>query len=69
MIDPPAEGQLQGARIATYNDHRMAMSFALAGLRIPGVTILDPGCVAKTYPGFWDDLDALHWQSCRGLLA
>ena len=36
----------------------MAMSFAMAGLRIPGVTILDPGCVAKTYPGFWDDLDS-----------
>lgn len=44
------------ARIATYDDHRMAMSFALAGLKSPGVTILDPGCVAKTYPGFWDDL-------------
>ena len=32
------------------------MSFALAGLKAPGVTIKDPGCVAKTYPGFWDDL-------------
>jgi 3-phosphoshikimate 1-carboxyvinyltransferase len=47
------------ARIATYDDHRMAMSFALAGLKAPGVTILDPGCVAKTYPGFWDDLAKL----------
>ena len=47
------------ARIATYDDHRMAMSFALAGLRVPGVTILDPACVAKTYPGFWDDLARL----------
>ena len=36
------------------------MSFALAGLRIPGVTILDPGCVAKTYPGFWDELDRVR---------
>ena len=44
------------ARIATYDDHRMAMSFALAGLKAEGITILDPGCVAKTYPGFWDDL-------------
>ena len=61
VIDPPAPDQLlQGARIATYNDHRMAMSFALAGLRIPGVTILDPGCVAKTYPGFWTDLERLR---------
>ena len=41
----------------------MAMSFAVAGLRIPGVTILDPGCVAKTYPGFWDDLERLRTPS------
>ncbi len=54
----PAADRLRGAAIATYDDHRMAMSFAIAGLRIPGVTILDPGCVAKTYPGFWDDLAA-----------
>ena len=44
------------ARIKTYDDHRMAMSFALAGLKASGVTILDPGCVAKTYPAFWEDL-------------
>ena len=60
VIDPPAPGKLQPARIATYDDHRMAMSFALAGLKIPGVTILDPGCVAKTYPGFWEDLEAVR---------
>ena len=42
--------------VATYGDHRMAMAFALVGLRWPGVVIDDPGCVAKTYPGFWDDL-------------
>ena len=59
-IDPPAPDRLHGARIATYDDHRMAMSFALAGLRIPGVTIVDPGCVAKTYPGFWSDLERLR---------
>jgi len=47
------------ARIATYDDHRMAMAFALAGLKVPGVTILEPGCVAKTYPGFWEDLSTL----------
>jgi 3-phosphoshikimate 1-carboxyvinyltransferase len=63
VIDPPPPDQLRGARIATYNDHRMAMSFALAGLRIPGVTIVDPGCVAKTYPGFWADLERLRGQS------
>ena len=35
------------------------MSFAITALKAPGVTILDPGCVAKTYPGFWDDLARL----------
>jgi 3-phosphoshikimate 1-carboxyvinyltransferase len=60
VIDPPAAGQRQAAQIATYDDHRMAMSFALAGLQIEGVEILDPGCVAKTYPGFWDDLERVR---------
>ena len=48
-------GPMRGAEIETYDDHRMAMSFALAGLRIPGVTILDPACVSKTWPGYFDD--------------
>ena len=43
----------------TYEDHRMAMSLALLGLRAPGIEILDPGCVAKTYPGFFGDLESL----------
>lgn len=60
VIDPPAPAEFRPARIATYDDHRMAMSFALAGLRIPGVVIEDPGCVAKTYPGFWVDLAAVR---------
>ena len=47
---------LHGAEIDTYDDHRMAMSLALVGLRLPGVVICDPGCTAKTYPGFFDDL-------------
>lgn len=58
MGDRP-EG-LRGGAIATLDDHRLAMSFALAGLRIPGVDILDPGCVTKTYPGFFTDLAALE---------
>lgn len=57
LIVPPEH--VASARIATYDDHRMAMSFALAGVKAEGVTILDPGCVAKTYPGFWDDLARL----------
>lgn len=44
----------------TYNDHRMAMSLALIGLRRPNVQIKDPGCVAKTYPTFWSDLARLY---------
>lgn len=48
---------LHGAEIDTYNDHRMAMSMALIGLRTPGVVIRNPACVAKTYPGFWRDFE------------
>ena len=44
------------ADITTYDDHRMAMSFAITGLRAPGVRILVPGCVAKTFPGFFSGL-------------
>ncbi|MHB1038216.1 MAG: 3-phosphoshikimate 1-carboxyvinyltransferase [Pirellulales bacterium] len=52
-------GRLHRARIETYNDHRMAMSLALVGLVTPGVTILEPGCTAKTYPEFFRDLASL----------
>jgi 3-phosphoshikimate 1-carboxyvinyltransferase len=45
---------MHGAEIETYDDHRMAMSLALAGLRIPGVTILDPACVSKTWPAYFE---------------
>ena len=45
---------LHGAEIETYNDHRMAMSFAVAGLRIPGVKITGESCVAKSFPDFWE---------------
>lgn len=51
--------QLHGADIATYGDHRMAMSLALVGLKVPGVVILDPGCVEKTYPYFFRDLELM----------
>src|SRR5262249_52420470 len=51
---------LHGAEVETYNDHRMAMSMALIGLKVPGVVIKDPGCVAKTYPHFFDDLERLR---------
>jgi 3-phosphoshikimate 1-carboxyvinyltransferase len=53
---------LHGAEVETYNDHRMAMSLALIGLKVPGVKIKNPGCVAKTYPGFWRDLEQVKSQ-------
>ena len=46
-------------RVQTYDDHRMAMSMALLGLRAPGIQIEDPGCVAKTYPRYFADLARL----------
>jgi len=60
VITPPPHGpQSPGQSLATYQDHRMAMSLALAGLRLEGVTIEDPKCTAKTYPRFWTDLQNL----------
>ena len=52
-------GTIQPATIETYDDHRMAMSFALAGLRSEGIRIADPGCTGKTYPHFFSDLEKL----------
>jgi 3-phosphoshikimate 1-carboxyvinyltransferase len=51
---------LRGCAVDTYNDHRMAMSLALVGLKVPRVVIRNPACVAKTYPGFWQDLERLR---------
>jgi 3-phosphoshikimate 1-carboxyvinyltransferase len=50
----------RGAEIATYNDHRIAMSFAVLGLAIPGIEIQDENCVDKSFPGFWDELKKLY---------
>lgn len=54
---------LTGTRVQTYDDHRMAMSLSLVGLRIEGVEIENPGCTQKTYPEFWTDLAA--FSGCR----
>ena len=48
---------LRPARLDTAGDHRMAMAFGLLSLRQPGITVEDPGCVAKSYPNFWRDLE------------
>jgi 3-phosphoshikimate 1-carboxyvinyltransferase len=49
----------RGAEIDCYNDHRIAMSFAIAGLAIEGISIKDPDCVKKSFPDFWQKLEAL----------
>jgi len=56
-IEPPA--QLQPATIETYNDHRMAMCFSLVSLGGVPIKILDPACVNKTYPQFFEDFGRL----------
>jgi len=52
-------GGLEGAIIETYNDHRIAMGFAIAGLKVPGIKIINPACVNKSFPEFWDVLESL----------
>jgi 3-phosphoshikimate 1-carboxyvinyltransferase len=54
-IHPPSK--IVPAEIETYDDHRMAMSLSLVGLKADGIVIKDPACTAKTYPNFWDDLE------------
>ncbi|AKP89005.1 3-phosphoshikimate 1-carboxyvinyltransferase [Achromobacter ruhlandii] len=53
-VTPPAEGGWRGAHIGTWDDHRMAMCFSLAAFGPAAVRILDPGCVSKTFPGYFD---------------
>ncbi|MDX2115546.1 MAG: 3-phosphoshikimate 1-carboxyvinyltransferase [Planctomycetota bacterium] len=70
-LTPPAGGIECGPAAPrtvfdTYDDHRMAMSLALVGLRRPGVVIRDPACVAKTYPTFWNHLAALYESAAAG---
>jgi len=55
---------LHGAEIETYNDHRMAMCFAILGLKVPGIKIKNPACVKKTFPNFFQKLAA---QPLHGL--
>jgi len=57
-ITPPA--RISPAVVETYDDHRMVMSFALAGLAAAGITVKDVGCVSKSFPGFFDALAELE---------
>ncbi|MGZ4682144.1 MAG: 3-phosphoshikimate 1-carboxyvinyltransferase, partial [Acidimicrobiales bacterium] len=59
-------GAPEPAVIRTYDDHRMAMSFALLGLRAEGIRIADPACVAKTFPGYWQAVDRLRNPDASG---
>jgi 3-phosphoshikimate 1-carboxyvinyltransferase len=63
VIEPlssEARSRVSSVDIETYHDHRIAMSFGVLGSMLPGLRILDPGCVAKTYPKYWQD-----WQRCK----
>jgi 3-phosphoshikimate 1-carboxyvinyltransferase len=53
------------ATVRTYDDHRMAMAFSIVGLRAPGLRIADPGCTAKTFPGYWDALTSAGVEVVR----
>jgi 3-phosphoshikimate 1-carboxyvinyltransferase len=55
-----APSSLAGARLATHDDHRLAMAFGLIGLRVPGVEIEDPDVVTKSWPGYWRMLGSLR---------
>jgi len=53
-------GKVHGAEIETHNDHRLAMSLAIAGLVVPGIKIKGEQCVDKSFPGFWETLQKLY---------
>ena len=57
-VYPAKLEELHGAEIETYNDHRMAMCFAVLGLKVPGMKIKNPACVKKTFPNFFQKLAA-----------
>lgn len=61
IIEPTADARQRSdeVRIETYDDHRMAMAFSIAGLVRPGVSIADPLCVAKTFPEYWSEFERL----------
>lgn len=57
LIEP---SRPKSSRFETYQDHRMAMAFTVLASKAPSCSIVDPECVNKTYPGFWNDFDALY---------
>ncbi len=59
-IIPKDEKEYTGTSLETYDDHRMAMSLSLIGLRVPGIKILDPNCVSKTFPNFFEEFSKIY---------
>lgn len=60
VITPPPGALIRpGVAVETYDDHRMAMAFALAACGKVGVDICDPGCTTKTFPAYFDQLESL----------
>jgi 3-phosphoshikimate 1-carboxyvinyltransferase len=57
---------LHGAELDPHDDHRLAMSFALLGLRVPGIAVRNPSCVRKSFPQYWEMLSSLTSVSMRG---
>ena len=53
-------GEPHGAEIETHNDHRLAMSFAIAGLVVSGIRIRNESCVNKSFPAFWEKLEGFY---------
>jgi 3-phosphoshikimate 1-carboxyvinyltransferase len=68
VIHGDGGARLHGALVETYDDHRMAMSMAVAGLRVPGVRIAGDGCVAKSFPDFWERFALLAGKKTLGRL-
>ena len=60
LIIEPVEKYNEVVEIDTYDDHRMAMSFSLAGLKVTGTIIKDPGCVSKTFPNYFDEFEKIY---------
>ena len=60
--DVPGSTPVTGTEIKSYGDHRIVMSFAVTGLRVPGISFDDPGCVRKTFPGFHEEFGVLRGQ-------
>ncbi|MBN2307201.1 3-phosphoshikimate 1-carboxyvinyltransferase [Candidatus Peregrinibacteria bacterium] len=55
-----SKGEFKPANVETYNDHRMAMCFAVLGTKVPSIVIENPDCTDKTYPNFWEDLEKVY---------